>query len=105
MRHTGRMADLRPDIRAGQLLVATPMLLDPNFAETVVLLLDADDNGALGVVLNRPSTVPVAEVLESWADVVAEPEVLFHGARSRPKARSRSVSCGRSTMRPSVSAR
>src|SRR5215203_2158413 len=73
--HTGRMADLR----AGHLLVATPMLLDPNFAETVVLLLDADENGALGVVLNRPSTVPVADVLETWADVVAEPEVLFQG--------------------------
>ena len=73
------MVDLRPDIRAGQLLVATPMLLDPNFAETVVLLLDADENGALGVVLNRPSTVPVAEVLASWAGVVAKPEVLFRG--------------------------
>ena len=79
MRHTGRMADPRPDVRAGQLLVATPMLLDPNFAETVVLLLDADENGALGVVLNRPSTVPVAEVLEPWAEVVAEPVVLFRG--------------------------
>ena len=67
------------DLRAGHLLVATPMLLDPNFAETVVLLLDADENGALGVVLNRPSTVPVADVLETWADVVAEPEVLFQG--------------------------
>jgi len=67
------------DLRAGHLLVATPMLLDPNFAETVVLLLDADENGALGVVLNRPSTVAVADVLETWADVVAEPEVLFQG--------------------------
>ena len=75
MGHTGAMGDLR----AGQLLVATPVLLDPNFAETVVLLLDADENGALGVVLNRPSAVPVAEVLEAWAGVVAEPEVLFQG--------------------------
>jgi putative transcriptional regulator len=66
-------------IRAGQLLVATALLVDPNFAETVVLLLDADENGALGVVLNRPSTVPVAEVLEPWAGVVAAPDVLFQG--------------------------
>jgi putative transcriptional regulator len=65
--------------RAGQLLVATPLLLDPNFAETVVLLLDADEDGALGVVLNRPSPVPVADVLEPWAAVVAEPDVLFRG--------------------------
>ncbi len=67
------------EVRAGMLLVATPALLDPNFAETVVLLLDVDENGALGVVLNRPSLVPVAEVLAEWEDVVAEPEVLFHG--------------------------
>jgi putative transcriptional regulator len=67
------------EVQAGMLLVATPALLDPNFADTVVLLLDVDENGALGVVLNRPSGVPVAEVLEGWGEVVAEPEVLFHG--------------------------
>ncbi len=66
-------------LHAGMLLVATPQLLDPNFADTVVLLLDVDDDGALGVVLNRPSGVPVAEVLSDWSDVVAEPEVLFRG--------------------------
>ena len=67
------------EVRAGMLLVATPALLDPNFVDTVVLLLDVDENGALGVVLNRPSAVPVADVLADWGDVVAEPEVLFHG--------------------------
>ena len=67
------------DVQAGMLLVATPTLVDPNFADTVVLLLDVDDNGALGVVLNRPTAVPVAEVLADWGDVVAEPEVLFRG--------------------------
>ena len=64
---------------AGMLLVATPALLDPNFADSVVLLLDVDDNGALGVVLNRPSGVPVDAVLDGWANVVAEPDVLFQG--------------------------
>lgn len=68
------------EVRAGMLLVATPALLDPNFADTVVLLLDVDDQGALGVVLNRPSGVPVAEVLDDdWGDLVAEPEVFFQG--------------------------
>ena len=67
------------EIQAGMLLVATPTLVDPNFADTVVLLLDVDDNGALGVVLNRPTAVPVAEVLADWGDVVAQPEVLFRG--------------------------
>nr|WP_278259828.1 YqgE/AlgH family protein [Nocardioides convexus] len=54
-------------------------MLDPNFADTVVLLLDVNDEGALGVVLNRPSALPVSEVLGEWGDVVDEPEVLFQG--------------------------
>ena len=61
------------------LLVASPDLLDPNFAETVVLLLDVDTEGALGVVLNRPSPVPVADVLPEWSAEVAEPDLLFEG--------------------------
>ncbi len=67
------------EVRAGMLLLATPALLDPNFAEAVVLLLDVEDDGVLGVVLNRPTGLAVAEVLHPWADVVAEPEVLFQG--------------------------
>ena len=67
------------EARAGMLLVATPALLDPNFVDTVVLLLDVDDQGALGVVLNRPSGVRVSEVLEGWGEVVADPDVLFQG--------------------------
>ena len=66
-------------ISPGMLLVATPALRDPHFADTVVLLLDVSDEGALGVVLNRPSTIAVADVLEPWRGVVAEPEVLFRG--------------------------
>jgi putative transcriptional regulator len=64
---------------SGMLLVATPALQDPNFADTVVLLLDVTDEGALGVVLNRPSHILVADVLEAWREVVSEPEVLFRG--------------------------
>ncbi|MEQ6903801.1 YqgE/AlgH family protein [Nocardioides sp. YIM 152588] len=63
----------------GMLLLASPDLLDPNFVDTVVLLLDVSEDGALGVVLNRPSVVPVGEVLGDWGDVVEEPEVLFQG--------------------------
>ncbi|MFD9009915.1 YqgE/AlgH family protein, partial [Streptomyces sp. NPDC059552] len=39
----------------GRLLVATPALADPNFDRAVVLLLDHDEQGSLGVVLNRPA--------------------------------------------------
>ena len=66
-------------LRIGDLLVATPSLLDPNFERTVVLVLDLDENGALGVVLNRPSTVEVREILPDWTEVARAPEVLFQG--------------------------
>jgi putative transcriptional regulator len=74
------MAEAGPvALHAGQLLVAAPALVDPNFNRTVVLLLDHDENGALGVVLNRPSPVPVGEILADWSELAAEPGVLFHG--------------------------
>lgn len=59
--------------------MASPELVDPNFADSVVLLLEHGDDGTLGVVLNRPSMVLVAEVLTEWRDVVSEPGVLFRG--------------------------
>ncbi len=67
------------DPAAGRLLVASPTLLDPNFVRTVVLLLEHEEAGTLGVVLNRPTTVPVASVLPGWADTVDDPPVLFDG--------------------------
>lgn len=65
---------------AGKLLVATPLLVDPNFYRSVILLIEHDqENGALGVVLNRPTPVPVDEILAAWHDVAAEPRVVFVG--------------------------
>lgn len=63
----------------GRLLVATPALADPNFNRTVVLLLDHDDEGSLGVVLNRPTPVGVGDVLQDWADLAGDPGVVFQG--------------------------
>lgn len=67
------------EIAPGDLLVATPGLLDPNFARTVVLMVDLDADGAVGVVLNRPTGVLVSDVLDAWHGGVAEPPVLFQG--------------------------
>lgn len=64
---------------AGCLLVATPSLGDPHFDRTVVLLLDHDENGALGVIINRPTPVPVDEVLPDWSPYVTGEAVLFAG--------------------------
>lgn len=63
----------------GRLLVAEPMLGDPNFERSVVLILQHDDDGALGLVLNRPTDVPVAEALPEWGDLVTDPAVLHIG--------------------------
>jgi putative transcriptional regulator len=63
----------------GRLLVATPVLADPNFDRAVVLLLDHDEEGSLGVVLNRPTPVGVGDILGSWAELAGEPGVVFQG--------------------------
>jgi putative transcriptional regulator len=74
-------------MRAGQLVVATPSLVDPNFERTVVLLLQADpDDGALGLVLNRPTGTGVGEVLPEWAGLAADPGVVFVGGPVQPNA-------------------
>ncbi len=72
------------DYLTGQLLVATPKLADPNFARSVVLILDHDGDGALGVVLSRPTPVPVSEVLPGWNELLSTPDVLFVGGPVAP---------------------
>ncbi|MGY0230985.1 YqgE/AlgH family protein [Longispora urticae] len=87
MRHepdmTGGMA---VELLAGRLLVASPMLRDPNFERTVVLLVSHDQTGALGVVLNRATEVRVLEVLPAWGRLAGEPGVLFEGGPVQPEA-------------------
>lgn len=68
-----------PTSTKARLLVAVPELLDPNFHRTVVLMLEHDDNGALGVVLNRPRKVGGGEAVPHWADRLAHPAHLHDG--------------------------
>jgi putative transcriptional regulator len=63
----------------GQLLVAGPTLLDPNFARTVVLVVDHDDDGAMGLVLNRPSPIPADQAIPELSDALAPDETLWVG--------------------------
>lgn len=69
----------------GRLLVAEPTLLDPNFHRTVVFLIEHGDDGALGVVLNRPSETPVAEIVPIWAPYVSDPAVVHVGGPVTPE--------------------
>lgn len=76
------MSGFPPDVSAtltGRLLVATPVLGEGTFARAVVLLLDHDEDGALGVVVNKPTQVEVATVLPAWERYLCEPPVLFQG--------------------------
>src|SRR3954470_14766577 len=63
----------------GRLLVASPRLADANFRRSVVLVLDHGDDGALGVVVNRPLEVDVSAVLPAWQPSAPMPALLFRG--------------------------
>lgn len=64
---------------AGKLLVASPDLSDPNFERSVIYVIDHDEGGAIGVVLNRPAGTDVDEVLPALAQRSAAPQVMFVG--------------------------
>ena len=55
--------DVDPDSLRGKLLIASPALEDPNFDRTVVLITEHGEEGAMGIVLNRPSESEVAAVI------------------------------------------
>ncbi len=66
------------DLKQGQLLIASRKLVDPNFSRSAVLLVQYREEGALGLVLNRPLETTVAE---AWRQVSEEPcscERLLH---------------------------
>jgi len=60
------------EVTNGTLLVASPELTDPNFARSVVLVLRHDENGAIGVVLNRPTNLVPAVVFPEVADGIGD---------------------------------
>src|SRR5215213_8730661 len=75
-----------PGCHRGRLLVATPPLGDPNFDRSVVLLLEHTEEGAVGVVLNRPGARRVADIVPGWATLAAAPAVVFQGGPVEPGA-------------------
>ncbi|HYN96267.1 MAG TPA: YqgE/AlgH family protein [Pilimelia sp.] len=74
------------ELLTGRLLVAAPALKDPNFDRTVVLLVAHEPGGALGVVLNRATEVPVSDVLGDWGALAPDPAVLFEGGPVQPES-------------------
>ena len=74
------------DTLQGQLLIASPALLDPNFRRTVVLITEHTDDGAAGLVLNRPSLVEVAAAVPQLEELVDEDEQVWVGGPVQPEA-------------------
>jgi len=70
----------------GQLLVAGPGLHDPNFHRTVLLLGEHGEDGAMGVVLNRPTELRVADTVPPLAALVDDDDVVHVGGPVQPRA-------------------
>ena len=68
----------------GGLLVATPLIDEPTFRRTVIAVLHHDGEGAIGVVLNRPTALPVSEPFPGWNELAADPPVMFSGGPVSP---------------------
>jgi putative transcriptional regulator len=74
------------DSLRGKLLLAAPTLQDPNFRRTVVLVSEHTEEGAMGVVLNRPSQVTVAEAVPQLGDAVDDSGPVFVGGPVAPNS-------------------
>ena len=70
----------------GKLLVSSPALVDPNFRKTVVLIAHHDDDGAMGLVLSRPSDVPAEEAIPALDGIPGATDPVFVGGPVQPDA-------------------
>ena len=68
----------------GSLLIAGPQLHDPNFRRTVVLVADHGDEGAMGVILNRPSGMTVSDAAPDLEPLVGPDAPIYAGGPVQP---------------------
>lgn len=71
---------------SGQLLVASPTIGDPSFSRTVVLVVDHDRDGALGIVLNRPTETVVEAVVPDISAMFGSDDVIHDGGPVQPES-------------------
>jgi putative transcriptional regulator len=74
------------DSLEGKLLIASPALLDPNFKRTVVLVTEHTDEGAAGLVINRPSESVVSDLVPQLEPLVEDGEQVWVGGPVQPNA-------------------
>lgn len=79
-------------VEPGSLLVASPVLPDPNFHRAVVYVIDHGRHGTTGLVLNEPSEAPVSDVLPQWWELASPPKTLYVGG---PVERTAALCLGR----------
>jgi putative transcriptional regulator len=70
----------------GKLLVSSPALIDPNFRKTVVLVAHHDDDGAMGLVLSRPSDVAAVDAVPTLDGLPGSGDPVFVGGPVQPEA-------------------
>lgn len=70
----------------GKLLVSSPSLVDPNFRKTVVLIAHHDEEGAMGLVLSRPSDLPAVDAVPSLDLLPGASDPVFVGGPVQPNA-------------------
>jgi putative transcriptional regulator len=63
----------------GRLLIANGSLFDPNFRQTVILLIEHTEEGAVGVILNKPGRVSVAEAAPAFVALAPPTDPIFIG--------------------------
>ena len=92
-----------PETFAGQFLVATPLIADPPFARTVLLLLEHDESGAIALILNNATDLLAEDHVEGIEEHLTEPPRVFLGG---PVSSETAVSLGRGRgfefLRPSA---
>jgi len=74
------------DFLQGKLIVSSPSLIDPNFRKTVVLIAHHDEEGALGLVLSRPSDVAAADAVPVLGGLPGAEDPVFVGGPVQPDA-------------------
>ena len=70
----------------GKLIVSSPSLNDPNFRKTVVLIAHHDDEGAMGLVLSRPSDVAAGDAVPLIERLPGADDPVFVGGPVQPEA-------------------
>ncbi len=90
------------DLAAGKLLVASRDLLDPNFAQTVVLLVRYGDDSVVGLIINRRTQIPLARVFPELKEAKGQTDPIYRGG---PVERTAALALLRYNSAPGASSR